>query len=195
MRAGHFERWADDLESHPGLGPELHNTGRCFYRANSRTRSSPPSLSPAGPRRKPRPCTASRGGWSSAPWSPRRPGFRTWTGCGRGCRASMSTGSVPSGSKRTRKPGWKRFEPWMSTIVDPDTGQVLGVVDGRDHKGIGEWLFKRPLHWRLGVQVVAIDPSAAFRKALRMRLPPRSRWTPSTSCSSATTCSQKSASA
>jgi hypothetical protein len=21
---------------------------------------------------------------------------------------------------------WKRFEPWMSTIVDPDTGQVLG---------------------------------------------------------------------
>jgi transposase len=66
---------------------------------------------------------------------------------------------------------WKRFEPWMSTIVDLDTGQVLGVVDGRDHKGVGEWLFKRPLDWRLGVQVVAIDPSAAFRKALRMWLP------------------------
>jgi transposase len=66
---------------------------------------------------------------------------------------------------------WKRFEPWMTTIVDLDTGQVLGVVDGRDHKGVGEWLFKRPLEWRLGVQVVAIDPSAAFRKALRMWLP------------------------
>ncbi|MFH5878428.1 ISL3 family transposase [Arthrobacter sp. NA-172] len=66
---------------------------------------------------------------------------------------------------------WTRFEPWMSTIVDLDTGQVLGVVDGRDHKGVGEWLFKRPLEWRLGVQVVAIDPSAAFRKALRMWLP------------------------
>lgn len=66
---------------------------------------------------------------------------------------------------------WKRFEPWMSTIVDLDTGQVLGVVDGRDHKGVGEWLFARPLEWRLGVQVVAIDPSAAFRKALRMWLP------------------------
>jgi transposase len=29
----------------------------------------------------------------------------------------------------------------------------------------------RPLQWRLGVQVVGIDPSAAFRKALRMWLP------------------------
>ncbi|MET3808956.1 ISL3 family transposase [Arthrobacter sp. UYEF3] len=66
---------------------------------------------------------------------------------------------------------WTRFEPWMTTIVDLDTGQVLGVVDGRDHKGVGEWLFARPLAWRLGVQVVAIDPSAAFRKALRMWLP------------------------
>ena len=66
---------------------------------------------------------------------------------------------------------WIRHEPWMTTIVDLDTGQVLGVVDGRDHKGVGEWLFARPLQWRLGVQVVAIDPSAAFRKALRMWLP------------------------
>lgn len=66
---------------------------------------------------------------------------------------------------------WTRFEPWMTTIVDLDTGQVLGVVDGRDHKGVGDWLFARPLEWRLAVQVVAIDPSAAFRKALRMWLP------------------------
>jgi transposase len=66
---------------------------------------------------------------------------------------------------------WKRYEPWMTTIVDLDTGQVLGIVDGRDHKGVGDWLFARPLEGRLGVQVVAIDPSAAFRKALRMWLP------------------------
>ena len=66
---------------------------------------------------------------------------------------------------------WTRFEPWMTTIVDLDTGQVLGVVDGRVPKGVGDWLFARPLEWRLGVQVVAIDPSAAFRKALRMWLP------------------------
>ena len=68
-----------------------------------------------------------------------------------------------------KEPGtqaWKRYEPWMTTIVDLDTGQVFGVVDGRDSKGVGEWLMARPLDWRLGVQVVAIDPSAAFRKAL-----------------------------
>jgi hypothetical protein len=64
---------------------------------------------------------------------------------------------------------WTRFEPWMTTIVD--TGQVLGVVDGSDHKGVGDWLFARPLQWRLAVRNVAIEPSAAFRKALRMWLP------------------------
>ncbi|GHG59713.1 ISL3 family transposase [Sinomonas cellulolyticus] len=66
---------------------------------------------------------------------------------------------------------WVRVEPWMTTVVDLDTGQVLGIVDGRDSTGVGEWLFARPLAWRLGVEVVAIDPSAAFRKALRMWLP------------------------
>ena len=66
---------------------------------------------------------------------------------------------------------WQRIEPWMTTIVDLDTGRVLGVVDGRDSEGVGEWLFARPLAWRLGVETVAIDPSAAFRKALRMWLP------------------------
>ena len=43
---------------------------------------------------------------------------------------------------------WIRLEPWMTTIVDLDTGQVLGVVDGRDHIGVGDWLFARPLAWR-----------------------------------------------
>lgn len=70
-----------------------------------------------------------------------------------------------------RTKAWKRYEPWMTTIVDLDTGQVLGIVDGRDSKGVGDWLFARPLSWRLGVHVVAIDPSAAFRRALRMWLP------------------------
>ncbi|WP_275216574.1 hypothetical protein [Pseudarthrobacter sp. H3Y2-7] len=38
---------------------------------------------------------------------------------------------------------WKRYEPWMTTIVDLDTGQVLGIVDGRDSEGVGDWLFAR----------------------------------------------------
>ncbi len=42
---------------------------------------------------------------------------------------------------------WQRFEPWMSTIFDLYTGQVLGVVDSRDHTGVGTWLIQRPLEW------------------------------------------------
>lgn len=67
--------------------------------------------------------------------------------------------------------GWRRFEPWMSTIVNIDTGQVLGVVDGRDSAAVGGWLAGRSQAWRDQVEVVAIDPSAAFRKALREQLP------------------------
>jgi transposase len=67
--------------------------------------------------------------------------------------------------------GWRRSEPWMTTLVDADTGRVLGVVDGRDSAGVGAWLEARSQSWRDAVQVVAIDPSAAFRKALREQLP------------------------
>jgi transposase len=38
---------------------------------------------------------------------------------------------------------WRRYEPWMSTFVNTDTGQVLGVVDGRDSAGVGQWLQAR----------------------------------------------------
>ena len=80
---------------------------------------------------------------------------------------------------RTPTGGWRRFEPWMSTIVDVTTGQVLGVVDGRDSAGVGAWLQARPTIWLDQVEVVAIvprerevpPPSAAFRKALRTHLP------------------------
>ena len=74
---------------------------------------------------------------------------------------------------------WRRFEPWMTTFVDLDTGQVLGVVDGRDSAGVCAWLAARAPGWRERVEVVAIvprerevpPPSAAFRKALREHLP------------------------
>jgi transposase len=67
--------------------------------------------------------------------------------------------------------GWRRSEPWMTTLVDTDTGRVLGVVDGRDSAGVGAWLAARSPAWRAAVEVVAIDPSAAFRQALREQLP------------------------
>jgi transposase len=67
--------------------------------------------------------------------------------------------------------GWRRFEPWMSTFVDADTGRVLGVVDGRDSASIKGWLAARSTAWREQVEVVAIDPSAPFRKAITEQLP------------------------
>lgn len=72
---------------------------------------------------------------------------------------------------RTETGAWARYEPWMSTIVDVTTGQVLAVVDGRGSAGVGAWLAARPVEWLAQVEVVAIDPSAAFRKALRTHLP------------------------
>lgn len=65
----------------------------------------------------------------------------------------------------------RRYEPWMTTLVDVDTGTVLGVVDGRGCAGVKKWLVARSPAWRNGVQVVAIDPSAAFRKAITDALP------------------------
>lgn len=59
----------------------------------------------------------------------------------------------------------------MTTLVDLSTGQVLGVVEGRDSAGVGAWLAERSPAWRERVEVVAIDPSGAFRKALRNYLP------------------------
>ena len=72
---------------------------------------------------------------------------------------------------RTDQGSWRRFEPWMTTLVDLDTGQVLGIVDGRDSTAVGDWLGQRSERWRERIEIVAIDPSAAFRKALRTWLP------------------------
>jgi transposase len=63
---------------------------------------------------------------------------------------------------RDESDGWWR-EPWMSTIVNGDFGQVLGIVDGRD-SAVGWLAAARSPAWRDPINVVAIDPSAAFRK-------------------------------
>ena len=67
--------------------------------------------------------------------------------------------------------GWRRVEPWMVSFVDLDSGAVLGLVDGRDSAAVRGWLLERPRWWRHRVRVVAIDPSAAFRKAVKPLLP------------------------
>ncbi|PRY47627.1 hypothetical protein LY71_113129 [Geodermatophilus tzadiensis] len=35
--------------------------------------------------------------------------------------------------------GWRRYEPWITTLVDADTGCVIGVANGRDPAGVGTW--------------------------------------------------------
>jgi transposase len=66
---------------------------------------------------------------------------------------------------------WRRVEPWMTTIVNACSGQVLSIVDGRDSAAVGGWLAARSPAWRDWIQIVAIDPSAAFKKAITTQLP------------------------
>ena len=60
---------------------------------------------------------------------------------------------------------WRRVEPWMTTFVNLQTGQVIGVVDGRDSTAVRTWLTARSQQWRDRVEVVAIDPSAPRRRS------------------------------
>ncbi|MBS4753240.1 transposase [Nocardioides sp. zg-ZUI104] len=66
--------------------------------------------------------------------------------------------------------GWRRIEPWMTTFVDLATGEVIDVVDGRDAAAVATWLAAQPRWWRRRVEVVAIDPSASFRSAVKRAL-------------------------
>lgn len=66
---------------------------------------------------------------------------------------------------------WRRIEPWMTTFVDLASGEVIDVVDGRDSAAVADWLAAQPRWWRRRVEVVAIDPSASFRSAVRRWLP------------------------
>ncbi|WP_079553460.1 transposase [Arthrobacter sp. 49Tsu3.1M3] len=59
----------------------------------------------------------------------------------------------------------------MTTIVDLGHWTGHGSNDRHGLLGVGDEPFASPLVWRLGVQVVAIEPSAAFRTALGMWLP------------------------
>src|SRR5665648_318408 len=66
---------------------------------------------------------------------------------------------------------WRRIAPWMLTFTKLYTAQVIGVVDGRDAAAVKGWLRSQPRWWRRRVAVGAIDPSAAFRSAVRHLLP------------------------
>jgi hypothetical protein len=56
------------------------------------------------------------------------------------------------------------------SYLDMATGSVIGIFDSHDSAAVREWLAARPRWWRLRAQVVAIDPSAAFRAAVKPAL-------------------------
>ena len=76
---------------------------------------------------------------------------------------------------------WRRYEPWMTTLVDLTTGQVLGIVDGRDSAAVGTWLSPGPRH---GGTASRSSPSTPPPRSARPCGPtcprPRSRSTSST---------------
>ena len=59
----------------------------------------------------------------------------------------------------------------MTCLVDLNSGNVIDLVDGRDSAAVRTWLEAQPKWWRRRVAVVTIDPSAAFRSAVRRLLP------------------------
>src|SRR3954470_3464098 len=76
------------------------------------------------------------------------PGTVTWTYASRPSPETSRAAELEF--FRDEHGGWRRYEPWMTTLVDADTGRVLGVVDGRDSAGVGTWLAARSQFWRDG---------------------------------------------
>jgi transposase len=64
-----------------------------------------------------------------------------------------------------------RVEPWSIVFTDLDTGAILDIVDGRRGQAVRDWIGARPRWWRNRVELVAMDMSSEFRRAVRKALP------------------------
>jgi hypothetical protein len=66
--------------------------------------------------------------------------------------------------------GWRRTDPWMTSIVDLDPasrGGIIGLAPGRSGACVEGWLALQSSSFRDAVQVVAIDPSAPYAAGIR----------------------------
>jgi transposase len=84
---------------------------------------------------------------------------------------------------RTRRPRWvlnsqtgrwRLEDPWMTSLtnLDPSAGRaILALPPGRSSAAVCTWLKARDQAWRDGIEVVAIDPCAAYANAVRKALP------------------------
>ena len=62
----------------------------------------------------------------------------------------------------------------MTSLTNLDTASgraILGLTPGRSSKSVCTWLDAREEAWREGIEVVAIDPCAAYARAVRQALP------------------------
>ena len=67
---------------------------------------------------------------------------------------------------------WARTDPFETGFVDLAGGQgLLGQAAGRTSAAVTGWLDARGEDWKNQVEVVAIDPSAPYRNAVRQALP------------------------
>ncbi|MEU9891886.1 ISL3 family transposase [Sphaerisporangium sp. NPDC051011] len=67
---------------------------------------------------------------------------------------------------------WSRSEPFETNFVDlSGSGGLLGQAAGRTGAAVVEWLQARGPQWTAAVQVVAIDPAACYRTAIKHALP------------------------
>src|SRR5665647_575803 len=97
--------------------------------------------------------------------------------------AVVASGRAAAETARAHGVSWWSVQAALTAAVLtlPDVDQLpvtrLGIDEHRYRSvgyyrdGVGAWLAARPQKWRDDVQVVAIDPSPAFRKALGEHLP------------------------
>jgi len=70
--------------------------------------------------------------------------------------------------------GWRRSDPWMTSIVDLDPahpGGLIGLAPGRSGGCVEGWIGLQSPKFRGAVAVVAIDPSAPYASGIRRALP------------------------
>ena len=67
---------------------------------------------------------------------------------------------------------WRRSELFETNFVDLAGDQgLLGQTAGRTKRCVTDWLADLPQPWRDGVQIVAMDPCATYRRAVEQALP------------------------
>jgi transposase len=70
--------------------------------------------------------------------------------------------------------GWRRSDPWMTSIVDLDPAHpagIIGLTPGRSGACVEAWMSLQTKEFRDDIAVVAIDPSAPYASGIRRALP------------------------